>query len=337
MDQQLAVEEVLEPDIEIVDSHHHLGNNHGRPYYLDELLADTSSGHRVVETVFVEAGWGMAPDRPDDGSYATGEVERVAALGEESEARGGSVIKGIIGWVDLRRGGSSAADALDAAVAAGNGRLVGVRYVTGWDADPAVPVLRTTPTPGMMQDPLWLAGFAALEGRGLVFDSLVYHPQMPEVVDLAKAFPDVPIVLNHSGFPLAVGAYEGRREETVAFMHAQHERMAALPNVYLKLGGIGVPMIRALFEPDLQAAASSERLAAQWGPYLRSCVETFGADRCMLESNFPVDALTCSYRTLWNVFKRVFADLDETSKAQLFAGTARRVYGLGAANERVTA
>ena len=322
-----VVEEPLEPDLEIVDAHHHLWDHVDPPYLLDDLLADTSSGHRVTQTVFIECGWGWQPYAADPALLAVAETAAVAELAAESEVRGGAIIAGIVGHADLRLGQAATARALDALTEAGQGRFVGIRHATAWARDPGIPNHRTDPVDGLMGDAAWRAGFAELAGRGLTYDAWLYHPQIPELTDLARAFPDATIVLDHLGGPLGAKSYRGRTEEVLATCRASLTAVAACPNVSLKLGGIGMAIMGGRWHRGDRPATSTE-LVDRWGAHVRWCIDTFGPDRCLFESNFPVDRATCSYGVLWNTFKRLSHSYNAAERSQLFAGTARRVYGL---------
>lgn len=328
-----TVETVLEPELPIVDPHHHLWTHVQPPYLLEELLADTGSGHNVTDTVFVECGWAWDRDASDPVLIPVPETAAVAALARESDLRratsgGGARIAAIVGHADLRHG-AAAGRALDALIEAGEGRFVGIRHATAWDADAGIPNHRTDPAPALMDDATWRAGFAELARRGLTYDNWLYHPQLPELVRLARDFPETRIVCDHLGGPLGVRSYGGRRTEVHATALASLRELAACPNVALKLGGIGMSVFGDGWHRR-EAPPGAEELAATWGPYIVACIELFGVQRCMFESNFPVDRESCSYVVLWNAFKRIAAGAgaSEAERADLFAGTARRVYGL---------
>lgn len=319
-------EEPLEADLPIVDPHHHLWDHIDPPYLLDDLLADAGAGHRVEATVFVECGWGWDRAAADPVMIPVPEVARVAALADESVAWGGAVIGAIVGHADLRHG-PAAGRALDALAEAGGRRFVGIRHATAWDADPAIPNHRTDPAPGLMGSDAFRAGFAELARRGLSYDAWNYHPQLPEIASLARAFPDTTIVVDHIGGPLGVRSYAGRREEVRAAARAAFTDLATLSNVVVKLGGIGMTIMGGDFHRGDRPPTSAQ-LADHWGPDIAWLIDTFGVDRAMFESNFPVDSETCSYVVLWNTFKRIAAaaGASPADKAALFAGTARRTY-----------
>ena len=285
---------------------------------LPELRADTGSGHHVVRTVFVECMSGYRTDGPEP-FRPVGETEFVVAADHDG------LIGGIVGFVDLRV--AEVADVLAAHVEAGQGRFRGIRHASAWDAGPGIRPGHTNPPPQLFGDPAFRSGLAALGRAGLSFDAWLYHPQLPELVDLARAHPDVPIVLDHLGGPLGIGPYAGHRDEVLTGWRSAMAEVAACPNVVLKLGGIGMPIFGMQWhqQPD---GATAEDLVETWGPEIRWCIEQFGVDRCMFESNFPVDKASCSYRTLWNAFKQMAADASPAEKAALFHGTATRAYRL---------
>ena len=217
---------------------------------------------------------------------------------------------------------------MDELIVAGAGRLVGIRHATAWDAAPDVANHRTNPPSGLMSDSQFRVGFAELSQRRLVFDAWLYHHQISELNALASAFPDVRIVLDHMGGPLCIGPYSGHHQDVLSESRRSLKTLAFCPNVVLKLGGIAMPMMAGNWLKASKPPSSAE-LAGYWAPHVRWCIETFGPDRCMFESNFPMDRVTCSYRVLWNAFKRIVSDASEAEKAALFRNTARQVYGLG--------
>jgi len=321
-------EPVLEPEREIVDSHHHLWDTPGQRYLLPELLDDLTTGHRIIQTVFVQCRAMYRADGPE-ALRPVGEVEfvnGVAAMCASGLYGPARACAGIIGYADLKLG-SEVAPVLEALVRAGGGRLRGIRFPVAWNGDKAV---RLTPQPtaqGLMRDKTVQAGAMALARAGLSLDIWAGHTQLDELFDLASSVPDLTVIVDHVGGPIGVGRYSGRRNEVLADWTVAMRRLATLPNVNVKLGGLAMRVGGFAFDL-LPLPPSSEELAVAWQPYIGTCINLFGPERCMFESNFPVDKGMIGYRTLWNAFKRLTSDLVEDEKRSLFAGTARRVYKL---------
>lgn len=339
-------EPILEPGLPILDPHHHLWDgrnvapaNTGPPrhgfeavirraprYLFDELLADLRSGHDVRATVYMECGSMYRADGPEH-LRCVGEIEfvnGVAAMSASGVYGPVRACAGIVGRADFTLG-DLAAEALDAQIAAGGGRFRGVRQMASYDADPEIlgPLARLGP--GLYLSDAFRAGFRHLAPRGLSFDAWMLEPQLPELTDLARAFPDTSIVLDHVGTPLGVASYAGRREERFPVWRQNIQALAQSPNVTVKLGGLAMPFCG--FPSFLQEPpATSAQLADEWRPYVETCIEAFGVERCMFESNFPVDLGSCTYDVLWNAFKRIAEGASPDEKAALFGGTAARVY-----------
>ena len=322
----LTEEDPIAPDMPVLDPHHHFWERPGDVYLLEQLLADTSSGHRVNQTVFVECRSMYRTEGPAE-LRPVGEVEFVAGIAAANAAAGGAtgVAARIVGYADLTLG-DAAAPVLEALAAAGRGRFRGIRCTAAWDASPEITTARAN-SAGMLADANFRRGLACLERMGLAFDCIVYHPQLPEVADMARAFPGLTIILNHVGRPLGVGPYAGRREDLLLEWRRGIDAAAQCPNVVVKVGGLGNPISgfdwhRRPFPPG------SREIVAAAAPYYLYCIEKFGADRCMFESNFPVDRQSCSYTVCWNAFKRLTRDFSATEQADLFHNTAARAYRL---------
>jgi len=221
--------------------------------------------------------------------------------------------------------GAAAGPLLERHIAASGGRFAGIRQSTAWDASDRIH--KVVPTQGMLLDATFRQGFAALTRLGLVFDAWVYHPQIGEVADLAGAFPGTPIVLNHVGSPILGGPYAAQRDTVFKDWKAGMAALAAHPNVTVKLGALPI-RLPGVSTASRETPPSSREVADAWRPWLETCIELFGADRCMFESNFPVQKRWCSYQVVWNAFKRLAAGASARDKAALFAGTAARVYGV---------
>ena len=318
-------EDILEPELPICNPHHHLWDHAQSRYLLDELLADVDSGHNVVSTVFMECAAMYRASGPD-ALRPLGETEFVNGIAAMSASGGygeGRMCAAIVGFVDLTLG-AAAGDALDAHMAA-SGRFRGIRHASGWDASDTVRNSHTNPTQGLLADETFRAGFRELGKRGLTFDAWLYHTQIPELVDLARSFPHQPIVLDHFGGPLGIGPYEGRRAEIFERWKTDVAALAECPNVVAKLGGLVMPINGFGFHKRDKPATSDE-LAAATRDYYLHMIDRFGPDRCMFESNFPVDKQSCSYPVLWNSFKKIAAGCSASEKAALFHDTAVRVY-----------
>ena len=323
----LTAEEAIEPDLPICDPHHHLWDYPGSRYLLDEFVADIGGGHRIEKTVFVECRQFYRTDGPEEFRPLgeTAFVDSVAGL-----ARTGigftEVAAGIIGFADLSLG-SAVQEVLDAHLEV-SPRFRGVRHASAWDGSDQVHNAHTNPPPGLFADKRFREGLACLEERGLCFDAWLYHPQIPELADLARAFPGLPIVLDHMAGPLGIGPYAGRREEVFGIWNRNMAELATCENVVVKLGGLTMSMAGFGWHKR-EAPAGSVELAQVMGPYYRACIEHFGADRCMFESNFPVDRASCSYTVQWNAFKRLSSAYSTTERSALFHDTASRIYRLG--------
>ncbi|WP_421992640.1 amidohydrolase family protein [Roseococcus sp.] len=319
-------EEILDPALPIIDPHHHLWVERGGTAYLRrDLLADMAEGHDIRATVFVEC---KARYRTggEEAMRPVGEVEFVVAEAGAPEDGGPRIGAGIVGYCDLRLG-AAAARVLQAQIAAGEGRFRGIRNTSAWHPDPSAWGSAVLPPPGLLLEPKFREGFAQLAPLGLSFDAWMFHTQPAELRDLADAFPDTTIILNHIGGPLGIGPYAARRAFVFAEWRAEMQRLARHANVHVKLGGLGM----RLFGFDVHAGEmppSSQQLAAAWGPYIETCIELFGPERCMFESNFPMDKGSCSYAVLWNAFKRITAGCTAAERASLFHGTAARLYRL---------
>ncbi len=340
-------EAIIEPDLPIVDPHHHLWDlrpliaafpepRHpfietlvGASYYtFDELLADTQSGHNVVGTVFMECGAFYDAARPD-AMKPVGEVEfvnGVAAQGASGLYGELRPCAGIVGHADLQLG-DGVKPVVEALIAAGNGRFRGIRHQGAWDADPDVLGPPFHAPEGLYGSDEFRAGFAAYAQYGLTFDAWLLEPQLRDVIALAKAFPDQQIVLDHCGSPLGIASYKGKLHENFDRWRTSIHAIAECPNVSVKLGGLAMAFCQL---PDEGPAAGmgSEHLAGLWRPYIETCIDAFGAQRAMFESNYPVDRWGATYPVLWNAFKRLASGASGDEKHALFAGTAARMYGI---------
>lgn len=313
-----AAEPVLEPDLPIVDSHHHLWCRDNGDYRPGDFAAD-AGGHAVVATVCIECSAGYRPDGPEE-LRSVGETEFIAA---EAAGAPNGVGAAIVGQADLRLG-ARVREILEIHIEAGQGRFRGIRQQLRWD--PAGIGMFGRPGPrSLALDPAFREGFAALAPLGLSFDAWLFHPQLDELVDLARAFPDTAIILNHVGGPLGVGAHAGRRDEVLALWRRGIVELARCPNVQVKVGGLGMLYYGFDFH-ERGAPPDSVELAAAWRPYAEECFDRFGVDRCLFESNFPVDKQSCSYNALANAFKRLTRGFSEAERSAFFSRNAARTY-----------
>jgi L-fuconolactonase len=322
----------LEPELEIIDAHHHLWDctpmvGNAGTYLFPEFLKDIGGGHRIAATVYVEVDSMYRADGPV-AMRPVGEVEfvnGVAAMSASGRYGSTRVCAAIVGHADLLLG-DRVREVLDAEIAAGGGRFRGIRHIAAADADPSLSFVQRPG--GILRDPRFRAGFAQLAPLGLSFDSWQFHPQLTELVDLARAFPDTPIIVDHTGGMVRIGTYANQQDECFAIWKAAIAQLAACPNVMMKLGGLGM---RFLGVPPTEApVVRSQFLADAWRPLIEICINAFGVDRCMFESNFPVDRSSCSYTELWNAFKRVTSKYSASEKAALYRDSAARVYRLKA-------
>ncbi|MEM1231609.1 MAG: amidohydrolase family protein, partial [Pseudomonadota bacterium] len=304
-----------------------LWDHPGSRYLLDELLVDTGSGHNVVSTVFVECA-SMYRQHGPAAYRSLGETEfvnGVAAMAASGDYGPTRACAGIVSYADLTLG-AAVGEVLDAHLAA-SPRFRGIRHAVSWHASEEIRNAHTSPREGLLLDRDFREGFAQLGPRGLSFDAWLYHTQISELTDLARAFPDVTIVFDHFGGPLGIGPYRGRQDELFGQWCQDVTALAQCPNVVAKLGGIVMAVNGFGFHKQAQPP-DSQAIAVVTGRYHLHAIEAFGPERCMFESNFPVDKVSASYAVLWNAFKRIAAGASDSEKAALFHDTAHRVYRL---------
>lgn len=334
-------EDIIEPDLPIIDTHHHLWHRPGtggageswqvpaNRYLLHEFLEDCATGHNIVASVFLQCHSMYRASGPRE-MRPVGETEFVAGIAAMSGSGGYGktrVAAGIVGYADLTKG-DWVTPVLEAQIRAGGGRFRGVRHSAGYDADPTIGNSAPDMQPGLYLRPDFRAGLARLSALGLSLDAWAFHPQMPDVVDLARAFPGTNIIVGHCGGPLGYGVYAGRQAEVFRDWKASVTELAKCQNVTMKLGG----MMMRLAATDYMAQPrppTSEELAAAWRPYIETCIELFGPARCMFESNFPVEKMGIGWAALFNAFKRLCAGASAEEKLALFSGAAQRTYRLG--------
>lgn len=320
-----VTEPVLDPELPIVDPHHHLWARPGDQYLVPELARDLASGHNVVATVFAECGAMYRQDGPPE-LRSLGETEFVtgcAAMGASGAFGATRLCQGLFGRVDLALG-EAVAPILTQHVERSDGRFKGVRYTTAWD--PSDKVASPAPRPEMLLDASVRQAAGVMSDMGLTLDCWVYHHQLQEVARLADRLPELHIVVEHTGVPILGGPYRDRQQEVHATWLAAIEALAVHDNVFMKLGAF--PIRRAGDGVDRSVPPSSEEVAAAWGPWMHEAIAALGAARCMFESNFPVQKLWSSYQVTWNAFKRLAAPSSAEDQRALFHDTARRAYRL---------
>ena len=327
-----TVEETLDPDLPICDAHHHLwdlrADRVAQRYLLDEILFDTNSGHNIISTVFIECG-SMYRSTGPNAMKPVGETEFVngiAAMSASGLYGNTRVAAGIVGAADLMLG-DAVGPVLDAHIEAGGGRFRGIRHRACWDPSDDVPNSQPTTIEKLYLDTNFREGFANLAPRNLSFEGWCYHPQIPQLTDLARHFPDTTIILNHFGGPLGIGPYEGKHDEYFPAWEKAITELATCPNVVAKLGGINMEINGFDWHHKKRPPSSLELMEATRRFYEHT-IEQFGTKRCLFESNFPVDKVSCSYNILWNSFKRLTIDYSNSEKADLFHDTASRIYRL---------
>jgi predicted TIM-barrel fold metal-dependent hydrolase len=321
-------EEIIDPQRPIVDPHHHLWDRGGLRYMIGEMTADIASGHNIVASVYVDCRSMYRANGPE-AFRPVGEVEFANCVAAMSASVGyvpAQNCAGIVSHANLLLG-DGARPVLEAEIIAGQGRFRGIRHSSAWDADADIAGMYANRPKGLLLDPTFRKGFACLAPLDLSFDAWLFHPQISELADLARAFPDTRIVLDHCGGPIGIGRYAGKREETFPVWKASIQEIADCPNVSVKLGGLAMCLLGYDFHLRPKPP-SSEQAAAAWRPYIETCIEAFGPNRSMFESNFPPDKGQCSYQVIFNAFKRIAAQYSEAEKTALFSKTAADFYRL---------
>jgi L-fuconolactonase len=315
----LAEEEILAPDQPILDAHHHLWDRPEGRYGVAELLADAEAGHDVRASLYVQCRTGYRRDGPE-ALRPVGEVETIRDWAE------GHVHfpAGIVAFADLQFG-DAVAPVLDALIEAGEGLVRGIRNTTAFHPDPRVRSNPVPPPDGLLRSDAFRTGAATVAAAGLCLDVWAYQTQLDEVFELARALPDLTVVVDHCGGPLGVGPHDRRDKENFAAWRRGLAALAALPNTRVKVGGFGLTVMGYDYHSGMLPPHSS-RLAADWKAYVDTCIALFGPQRAMFESNFPVDKGQFSYVALWNAFKRLTSDFGEDERQAVFWRSAARCY-----------
>lgn len=326
-----AIEAAIEPDLPIIDAHHHIWATSPAPafdpYDAEALIADKcGAGHNIVATVYVDSHANYAADGPDY-LRPVGETRFADNVARNADRRGGcarGACAAIVSHADLLRG-AAVGEVLDAHLAA-SPRFRGIRHMTAFDAD--LPPIYGCTKPGVMGRFAFLQGCTELAARGLTFDAWLFQPQLPELIDLARALPQLRVVLDHLGGPMGVGRFADHRDEAFAAWKQDMAALAGCENVVVKLGALNMSFTGMGTPEGARRPNGSAQMAALQRAHILTAIDLFGSSRCMFESNFPVDMLLTSYTLLWNSFKRVTADFAADERAALFVGTAQRVYAI---------
>ncbi|MEE2775368.1 MAG: amidohydrolase family protein [Acidobacteriota bacterium] len=321
-----VVEEPIDPDRPIIDPHHHLWRESraGHPYLVDDLWADTESGHNIEKTVFLECGASYRDDGPEH-MKVIGETEFVAeqaALSAADDSK--ATIAAIVSRADLSLG-DAVEEVLHAHEEAGNGLFRGIRHSIARDPHPEALSIPGRAPEGLATDPGFRAGLKRLGDLGYTYDVWLYHHQLLDFAAVAAAVPTTTMVLDHFGTPLGVGPYDGKREEIFEQWKPDIVEVARNENVVAKLGGLAMPDNGFGWNSRSTPATSDELVAAQ-APYYIHTIECFGPERGMMESNFPVDRRSISYTVMWNGLKKIVTDFSEDESQAMFYDTAARVY-----------
>ncbi|OAN75960.1 amidohydrolase [Sulfitobacter sp. EhC04] len=322
-------ETILEPELPIVDAHHHLFDRPALRYMLEDYLEDATAGHRIVASIYSETLSFVRPNGPEhlrplgEVEFANG-VGAMAASGRYGDIK---VCHGMIGHADMRQG-DKIADLLDQSMALAPTRFCGVRHITmeHWSEEP-YKFMSIRPEPGLMSHPNFHKAFLHVAERKLVFDAAVFSHQLPEVCALADAFPDTSITLNHLGVAMGLGISAAEKAELYIDWKKQLAQVAERHNITCKVGGLGMPLWGFGFE-EWDNPTTYLDLADAWRPYVEVGIELFGPDRCMMESNFPPDGRSGGFVPTWNALKHIARAASDDEKAAMFHKTALSVHGL---------
>lgn len=324
-------ETAIDPHLPIVDAHHHLWDGPVHRFDGYEFLEEASSGHRIVASVFIECSTMYRQTGPL-ALRSIGETEYVngiAAMTESGTYGECRVAAGIVGYTDLCD--QLAAESLDLHILRAGSRFKGVRYPVAWHPEPRFQHRRHKPSPHLLRQADFRRGFDELARRGLSFDAWIYYNQASELMEIADLYPETTIIVNHLAGPVGIGEANAQSDIVAAWKDAI-ESLASRPNLIMKIGGLGMPLFgfhsRLTDKVPVGKAMSSQDIADLWAPYAAFAIEAFGPDRCMFESNFPMDKELCSYNTLWNAFKRIAQPFPNEAKRWLFSRTAAKAYRL---------
>ncbi|MGF7159185.1 putative TIM-barrel fold metal-dependent hydrolase [Rhodoligotrophos appendicifer] len=319
-----VVEEAIERDLPIVDPHFHFFTGRGHDYLAANFLAELDQGHRVVGAIHVEANADFFAHGGAEGEMRFA-AEQSAELLALQRGRAWRTAIGVVGYADLRK--ANLEEELDSLVEASQGSLKGIRNSSAWDPDPSVKNGHTSPPAGLLCDPAFRRGLRGIAARNLTFDSYCFFPQLPEVVKLARAVPEAKIVCDHMGGIIGIGPYKGRHDEFFDEWARNLAELSKCSNVFLKLGGMAMSVSGFGWHKRTRPLSSDE-YAAHYQRWFDTAIDLFGCERCMFESNFPVDGVSISYGILWNAFKKIATRYSPAEKSALFRDTAINAYRL---------
>jgi predicted TIM-barrel fold metal-dependent hydrolase len=324
-------EEIINPELPIIDPHHHLWNGDNQlagsfPYLIENLSEDTNSGHNIVGTIFMECAQGYYSGG-EEKYKPVGETEFVMNLIKNSEKLSKSTnIIGIIGFADLMLG-HEVKNVLNRHLSKGEGLFRGIRHAAGWDKNNEIHNSHSNPIENIYHNKSFMKGAEELINLNLTFDAWHYHHQINDLSIFAKKYPELTIIHDHFGGPLGVGPYEGKKEEIFKKWKDDISLLSESKNVYAKLGGLAMPVNGWNFHKQNKPASSDQILDMHHEYYLHT-INCFGVERCMFESNFPVDRRSVSYHVLWNAFKKMVLGYSDEDKNKLFFKNAKDVYGV---------
>lgn len=326
-------EDILEPDLAIIDAHHHIWDRPVAKYMLDEWLADINAGHKIIGSVYCEANAFLRKDGPE-WLRPLGEVEfanGMGAIGASGHFGDCRFCAGIVGKADMMLG-AEVGRLLDLCLAAAPDRFRGVRQITlAYPNDLPFRSMPHVPPSKVLESDAFPLALAELQQRGLSYDAAVFDPSLPRLAEIADQFPNLTIVLNHMGLAVGIGMTQAERAEVFGRWSVALADLAKRPNVHCKIGGLGMAVWGFGFERRSDPVGYPD-LADMWRPYVETAVAAFGPDRCMMESNYPPDGLSGGYVPIWNAYKHILRDCSADEKAAVFSGTANRVYQLGLLN-----
>jgi L-fuconolactonase len=315
----LTREAPVDPERHIIDAHHHLwGDGQGlgdEPAFLHaDLLADMA-GHNIVGTVYVECSVSYREDGPEH-LRPVGETEFAAGEALRSATTKAPIL-GIVAHADLALG-DAVQEVLDAHAEAGRGLFRGIRQLPGG---------LNSPPRDVLAEPAFRDGVARLGRNGYSLDAFAVFTQLSALAQIARSTPETTIILNHLGMPMYRPG-EDNRDDIMAAWRVGIGEIVACPNIFMKLGGIGMDSQFGMGWTKQERPPTSDAVVAWWGDDIRFCIDSFGPSRCLFESNLPVDRWAVGYTVLWNAFQKIASAYSDDEQDALFTGTARRAYRL---------